>query len=404
LQTYGPEGTARVQSTSDVGAVTYRELKAWLQASGTVATEDTPVLVAPLSAERLAEVESQLSTADWLVFAMRDVRPSEAPGSDALKLFLKSNPPQTGDARLVGIALGAPYYLDTTEIDKLTSYYAVYSHIEPFLDVALNAIFGDEAPAGASPVSVPGAGYELEKRLEPDPDQTVTLELVGRNPAAPIAQGEPITVRSSLVRDLNGNTAPDGTLVTFRRYDRAEDVFLPDVPAATVLGRATSTMRAERGGELVLTAVFENGLRSEPLVLDIEGAAASAAGELVLPEVPFPAIVERSSVPVDWGILTLSLTLILLAGVLFYGVEGGEGSGRSTVSRTRLFLLVMAWGLAGYLLVAAGGLQLAALPGGSRLWPRGWSPAYQAPLIAFVFALLPVVPSLWRAVSVRRRE
>ncbi|MFN2252283.1 MAG: glycoside hydrolase family 3 N-terminal domain-containing protein [Anaerolineae bacterium] len=404
MQTYGPEGTARVRLADDVAVATFEEVKAWLQATGQVAAEDTPALVAAPDEERLAEVGRWVEGADWLVFAMRDVRPAEAPGSDALKLYLKSIPPGTGERSIVAVALGAPYYLDTTEIAKLTAYYAAYSHTRPFVEAALRALFGDGPAPGASPVSVSGAGYDLDRRLEPDPDQEVALEFVGGDPAVPLSEGDALTVRTSMIHDRNGNAAPDGTPVTFRRYDRAEDVFLPDVPAKTDLGRATGQMRAERGGELVITAVFENGLRSAPLELSIESAEVGSAAVLPLPEVMLPRGLERPQVPVDWGVFVLSLTLVLLAGVLFYGFESAADTGEALVARMRVFLLILAWGLAGYLLVAAGGLELGALPGGSMLWPADWNVAYQAPLLAFAFALVPVVPSVWRAATGRSRR
>jgi hypothetical protein len=62
-----------------------------------------------------------------------------------------------------------------------------------------------------------------------------------------------------------------------------------------------------------------------------------------------------------------------------------------------VLLLSLCWGLAGYLLVAAGGLHLSALPGGTPLWPTGWNVAYQAPLLSFALALVPVVWALRRA-------
>ena len=88
--------------------------------------------------------------------------------------------------------------------------------------------------------------------------------------------------------------------------------------------------------------------------------------------------------------------MILLAGLVFTGIDDVI---QTPVHRVRVFLLIVAWGLAGYLLVAAGGLQLSALPGGGRLWPTDWNVAYQAPLLAFVFALIPTVPAAARSLT-----
>ena len=38
-------------------------------------------------------------------------------------------------------AFNAPYYLDATDISKLTAYYAFYSKINPFIDVAARILF-----------------------------------------------------------------------------------------------------------------------------------------------------------------------------------------------------------------------------------------------------------------------
>jgi beta-N-acetylhexosaminidase len=383
---YGPAGTGRLRADTDAAAITYADLKAWLQATGRVRTEDTVAFVPPLSAARLAEVGRRLRRANWLVFAMRDVRPQEDAASDALKLFLRATPPELANRHLVALAFGAPYYLDATETAKLTAYYAVYARTDPFVDVAIRALFGDEAATGASPVPVPGARYDLVKALEPTLSQIPGLELVGQDPQTALKQGAIFTVRTTTVRDGNGHPVPDGTRVRFRRYDRADGVFLPDIDAVTEDGRASGAMRADRAAVLEVSAAFDNGLRSEPVVVRID-----EAGPFAFMQPPTFDLV-RPRVAVDWGIFFLSLGLMLVAGVSVYAVDGAAA--RSPAHLVRLFLLSLCWGLAGYLLVAAGGRHLGALPGGLRLWPAGWSVAYQAPLLSLLLALLPVLWSL----------
>ena len=53
------------------------------------------------------------------------------------------------DARLVVMAFNAPYYLDTTEISKLSLYLGAYSKVEPFVEAAVRAVFGELVPSGA---------------------------------------------------------------------------------------------------------------------------------------------------------------------------------------------------------------------------------------------------------------
>jgi len=394
---YGPEGpgTARLRDSGDVSAITFHDLKLWLQETGNVAAEDTLLLVERGRGDLpTRQVADRIAAADWLVFAMRDPQPTEAPASDALRLFLKASPVQAEGRRLVAMVFGAPYHLDTTEIASLSAYYAVYARTPPFVEAAVRAFFGDLPVTSASPVSVPGVGYDLAERLEPARDQTVTLEAVGWDVERPIRRGETFRVRTPPIRDANAHIVPDGTTIIFRRYDRADDVFLADVATETVDGRAMATLRAEREGEIDITAAYDADVLSDSLVVRIEGGnlglgtALDAMGEL-------PAVLVRPRVAVDWGILFLSLSLILLGGVLVYGAD--PEAVRSPTRLVRLFLLSLAWGLAGYLLVSAGGVQLNALPGGSNLWPTGWNAAYQAPILSFVFAMLPVVPTIARA-------
>lgn len=394
-QAYGPEGegTARLRDGADVAAITFRDLKLWLQSEGYVAAEDTVALL-EAGAEDLptAEVGRRIAAATWLVFLMRDLRPAEAPASDALRLFLKADPAEAEGRPRVAVALGAPYHLDTTEIASLAAYYAVFARSAPFLATAVRAVFGDAPVHGASPVSVPGAGYDLAARLEPAADQAVSLEALGWDAAEPIALGTGVRVRTSPIRDTNGNVVPDGTPITFRRYHRADDVYLADELAGTVAGRAQIETRAEREGEIELTATGEGRPLGEALVIRVAGGPATGEGAALA---GLPGALGRPTVAVDWGILLLSLSLVVLAGVVVYGADAEAA--RSPVRLVRLFLLSLAWGLAGYLLVAAGGIQLGALPGGGSLWPESWNPAYQAPILSFVFALVPLIPSLWRA-------
>jgi beta-N-acetylhexosaminidase len=399
-QAYGPEGsgTARLRDNSDVDAISFRDLKLWLQDTGAIEPESSPTLLERKPEDRpAAEVGQRMAATRWIVFAMRDVRPGDAPASDAFKLYLASrSAARSGDTeaqRIVALGFDAPYFLDTTEMASLHAYYALYARTPPFIEVALRALFGDVAPRGASPVSVSGVGYDLASRLQPAPNQVVSLEPVGWASGQELGLGDNFRLRTSAIYDQNGNLVPDGTRITLRRYLRSADVFLQDVPVTTLRGRAIASLRAEREGEVEITAVQGSQTLGDPLIVRIRPGPAFDAPELGLP------LFGRGLVPVDWGVLLLSLSLILLVGVLVYGID--PETVRSPSLLVRVFLLSLAWGLAGYLLVAAGGIRLEKLPGGARLWPAGWSPAYQAPLLSLFFAAIPVMPSLARAIRVR---
>ena len=388
-QIYGPKGAglARLRDEADVDAITFRDLKLWLQEQGAVRPESTLAFEKRQRSDRSwRETDRLVTGADWLVFCMRDLSATEAPAGDALRLFLKARPAPPEGQRRVVFALEAPYHLDTTEIAGLEAFYALYAPARPFTQVAIRALFGDAAAEGASPVSIPGASYDLEERLLPDPDQNLQLEPVGWSLAQGVPLGATFRVRTSPIVDRNGNPVPDGTRITFRRFVRSDNAFLQDVTVAVEDGRAASSIRAEREGVLELSAVQDNMTLSEPLELSVEPAS-------ILAPVWSSGGIDRPRY-VYWGIFLLSMSLILLGGVLVYGVN--PQAARAPTRLVRLFLLSLGWGLAGYLLVAAGGITLELLPGGARLWPAGWRKAYQAPVLSFICALLPVIPTLVR--------
>ena len=49
----------------------------------------------------------------------------------------------------------APYYLDATDISKVTAYYALYSKQPAFVDIAARLLFQQISLQGDSPVSIP---------------------------------------------------------------------------------------------------------------------------------------------------------------------------------------------------------------------------------------------------------
>lgn len=388
-QIYGPEGggLARLRDGADVDAISFRDLKLWLQEQRAVRPESTVALEVRQRGDRAwRETDRLVEGADWLVFCFRDLSAVEAPAGDALRLFLKARPEAPEGQRRVAFAMEAPYHLDTTEIAGLTAYYALYAPAQPFAQLAVRALFGDAAAEGASPVSIPGALYDLAAQLRPDPERLLQLEPVGWEVEEGVPLGAGFRLRSTAIVDRNGKPVADGTRVTFRRFVPADNAFLQDVTVSTVEGRAETSLRAEREGLQEISLVQDNLTLSEVLQLSV------APPSILSPVWPGGGI-DRPRY-VDWGIFLLSLTLILLGGVLVYGVN--PAAARAPTRLVRLFLLSLAWGLAGYLLVAAGGITLDALPGGRRLWPEGWRQAYQAPVLSFVCALLPMLPTLAR--------
>jgi beta-N-acetylhexosaminidase len=81
-------------------------------------------------------VETALVEADWVVFAILDVRSDngDTVEPNAVKQFLDERDDLMQNKEIVVLAFNSPYYLDTTEISKLDAYYGIYSRIEPFID------------------------------------------------------------------------------------------------------------------------------------------------------------------------------------------------------------------------------------------------------------------------------
>jgi beta-N-acetylhexosaminidase len=226
------------------------------------------------------QLERDLRRANWIVFNMLDEQ-ENLPSYDTLKTFLSERPDLLQQKKLFVFSLSAPYYLDATTISKLTAYYALYSKSEPFIDVLAYLLFKELRPSGASPVSIPGVGYDLNEALFPDPTQTIPLELdlpeieaagdENNTPEPPpppeFRVGDVIPLRTGLILDHNGNQVPDGTPVNFVFTSGAEANAVTQV-AFTFEGLARTTYLINDSGGLEIYAESENA-RSENLKLDI---------------------------------------------------------------------------------------------------------------------------------------
>ena len=164
LRLYGPNATGQV-SPKQIHSYTFDDLAQMLAAEPGTASE----------------LEEATAKARWIVFAQLDYNPEEYPGSAALRDFLAQRSDSLRDKRLVALSFSAPYYLDTTEISKLTAYFGVYGHTAPFLEMAVRALFREFSPSGAPPVSVSGINYDLIRQLEPAPGQIISVGAVGRD-------------------------------------------------------------------------------------------------------------------------------------------------------------------------------------------------------------------------------
>ena len=261
LRLYGPSGTGQI-APGRVRSFTFSDLNR--------------LLAAPAGQE--GEIERAIAAARWIIFAQLDYNPQEYPESAALQTFLAKRSDSLRDKRLVVLAFNAPYYLDTTEISKLTAYFGVYGKTAPFLETAVRALFREFTPIGAPPVSVAGVNSVLINRLEPGPGQIIALGQVGppldaSGKQTGIQVGSRILLETSVILDRNGHSVPDGTLVEFRLRYPVESLDLAPKVEMTSGGKARTTVTLDRPGTLWITAQAGEAKDSARIVLTVGGDA-----------------------------------------------------------------------------------------------------------------------------------
>jgi beta-N-acetylhexosaminidase len=282
LQLYGPDATGQI-SPDQVASLTFSQLEEVLSSETSSETVETGT-----------QVDELIRAADWLIFAMLDVNSQDYPQSEALKLFLRERSDSLQGKKLVVLAFNAPYYLDTTEVSKLTAYYGLYSKSSPFLNVAVRLLFQEFQPHGSSPVDVDAIGYQIIEVTRPDPNQVINIEVVTETPSGsstatptttPAPQvspagtpipiqldlrvGDVLVLRTGKIADRNGRAVPDGTPVEFRFVDTISSLEAPRLLATTVDGVARTNFTLDRSGTWEITATSDTAQRSVRLLLTV---------------------------------------------------------------------------------------------------------------------------------------
>jgi beta-N-acetylhexosaminidase len=290
---YGPGATNQIDP-NQLETRTFAELKQLLD--GTATPQQTVLM------------ERELESASWVIFAMLDVDPEVAPDSDAVKQFLRQRGDRLTKKNIVVFAFNAPYFLDATEISKLTAYYGVYSKIQPFVEAAVRALFRGFPITGAPPLSVPGTRFDnLAERLQPDPDRTIDLRILNEtaanganqngeaaSEAAPqtvLMMGDTLNVEAGPILDRNGNPVPDGTPVNFTLIFEGDELALPTQPALTRNGLAVISVLLDRGGVLRITAASGDAT-SDTVVVNIQGEETATETPTATPQ---PSLTPPSS-------------------------------------------------------------------------------------------------------------
>ncbi len=352
LRLYGPQASGQVVSTR-TSSHSFAELTRLLDK---VDIEST--------------IEADLQQAAWIVVAMRG-ESSDRAESHALTRMLAERADLIQNKKIVVFAFGAPYYLDATDLSKISAYYALYSKTSASIDVAARILFQELSPTGASPVSVPGAGYTLSRVLSPEPNQVIPLSLdipapettdTNITPAPTevptFKVGDTLPLKTGLILDHNNNAVPDGTVVQFLFTTGGDNTVVQQVTSTTTAGVARASFRIQNPGLVEIRVTSEPAFTSQILSLDVSGEQAAAVTAIVptafaeptATSAPSPSPTMEST-PEPTGALSgnrrfltwfVSISFIWLCAVGIYSL------GRLRVS--------LRWGVRWGLLSAIGGL------------------------------------------------
>ena len=285
LHLYGPQAGGQVQSSRLI-SYTFTSLGAILE--GGIGD---------------AELETSLKQADWVVINMLDAEPGE-PQTSLLRQFLSEREDLLRDKRIVVFAFNAPYYLDATDISKLTAYYCLYSKSAPFVEVAARLLFRELSPLGSLPVSVPGIVYDLLTATSPDPSQVIGLSMgmtqvssstpqvtPETTPTPSFRVGDTVSVQTSVILDHNGHFVPDGTLVRFNIVLSGEGGVVQQIDTATSQGVAGVSFSIDRPGLLEIRAESDPALTSVVLQLNVSNEGYSVTIVAPTPNIsPTPTV------------------------------------------------------------------------------------------------------------------
>jgi beta-N-acetylhexosaminidase len=255
LRLYGPGGTGQVDPAR-IHSISFIDLKAHMTQllEGSQAITPTVQPAAPPTPEPTPrpDVSALLEGAKWVIFAIRNT--DRDANADAVRVFLDNGDGRLSDTRLVVLAFNAPYYLDTTQISKLTLYLAAYSKTPPSIEAAVRALFGEFVPRGHSPVDVEGINYDLLRQLAPDPTRPIAISLLDPQGGDSLQAPTAVRLQAGPLMDGNGNLVPDGTEVTFEAAYETGNQYLPAIGALTKAGLAEVSFNLRQPGTVVFSA------------------------------------------------------------------------------------------------------------------------------------------------------
>lgn len=326
-----------------------------------------------LNGESETNIEASLENANWLVISYADVRDEQI---SLIRRFFSERPNLLRNRNVILFSFTAPYYLDATDISKVTAYYSLYSKQPAFVDIAARLLFQQITLQGASPVSIPGIGYDLITATSPDPEQIIPLSLDQDAPPTPTSDvivsatpptktpeptqiplyriGDRIAVRAGPILDHNQHIVPDKTIVSFTMSTLDESGgILQQVDAETLDGIARASFAIDKPGKVEIRAISELAKISGALQFDAsnEGAAVT----VIVPQATMtPETLTPTATPVPEndlispeGYPRVGIWLLVLLAIF-----GGAWLAFWAVSR----IVSPRWGLRWALCVFLGGL------------------------------------------------
>ena len=357
LRLYGP-GSGQQVRPQDFIPLTFAQLEAWLE-----------------HPEAYPSVRQALRAADWVVVGLLGVNPRD-PASRAFRHLLDAQPALLRNKKVVVFAFNAPYYLDATDISKLSAYYGLYSKAPPFVEVAARLLFREVTPAGALPVSVGGVGYDLIAATSPDPQQVIPLLWDFPPPQEASAAATPsvteplrvqpdqtVPVRTGVIVDHNGHPVPDGTVVRFLLTTPGGDQVQQSVEVTTTDGVAHASFQVVEPGLWEIRAQSDPARQSQVLAVEVPAPPEEATASP--PATAAPGTPPPTATPaVAGGVLTPRhsrpdgvdyLVALLVASLVGWGAyRAGLQRGMARWG-VRWGLLAFSGGMAAYVGLAAGG-------------------------------------------------
>ena len=260
------------------------------------------------------ELEDALRQSNWVVINILNAEPGQTQ-TTYLTRFLSERQDLLRDKHVVVFAFNAPFFLDPTDISKITAYYCLYSKSAPFVEVAARLLFRELTPTGTLPVSVVGISYDLLSATAPDPTQLINLYLDRPSVPTPTGSvqasaeptstpnfqiGDTLTARTGTIVDHNGHPVPDGTSVQFRIALNGAGGVVQQINSTTTQGVARASFSIDRPGLLEISASSNPAISSVVLQLNVtnEGSSVTIVTPTPVPEfTPTPTEVVITPTP-----------------------------------------------------------------------------------------------------------